>query len=346
MFLHQQPWSSRSHDQLAKGWWRATKVSWHHLVLKQSVQHRRVTWSGSGGHGKRCSGRLSYSVAPCPDWHGGPCSWSFAARSYGLCAGTASLQGIVGGSQQVCSDRLTRQGKGLAQSTWLRWGVLWRSLQQIQLVHCFLDYVGNWAHGRCSIPLWTPWRGDCWIVGHCQYGWSPGFHVLQRFPWGLRLSLPHCIVMWAFSGQSASWSNSPQVSGTHYRRMSWSQLLGAARVSQVLVWAGVAGEVPVDDVIDTLHRLQPSFWCLHWYQASKHTVWLGTGTWRFPCVLHGLMQVLSPFPVVEWWVLLPVGWVHLLQSERLGGCDRVGVHLAGLWCLRPPGDDGLCQGAK
>ena len=30
----------------------------------------------------------------------------------------------------------------------------------------------------------------------------------------------HCIVMWAFSGQSASWSNSPQVSGTHYRRMS------------------------------------------------------------------------------------------------------------------------------
>ena len=29
-----------------------------------------------------------------------------------------------------------------------------------------------------------------------------------------------CLVMWAFSGQSASWSNSPQVSGTHYCRMS------------------------------------------------------------------------------------------------------------------------------
>ena len=277
-----------------------------------------VTWSGSDSRGMKHSAQLGRRVVLCPIWLGGPCSWSSVALWSGWHVGRASLQGIAGGHQQVYSCRWVEQGTGPVLRTWLVWVVPWLSWRLTRLDHCFSGSLGNSGCGRCSNPWWTLQTGGWRTVGRCPSRLLLEFHVLRRVPLALQSSLRCYTGMVTSFSQMAFLCSSQQSPNTRICRNWSSQLPGVAMVVQVLGWIGVVVVVPVGGVVGMLGMLQPSSWCRRWYQASKHTVWLGTGIWRCLGVLADhLLDSVEGFLVG---IVPGELWIFLQQFSQ--GCGK------------------------
>ena len=145
-----------------------------------------------------------------------------------------------------------------------------------------------------------------------------------------------------------SWSSNLQQLGIHIHQSWSSQHWGIAMGILGLVLSGAAVVVPVDGDVGMLGMIQQGIWCLSWFQANTHSVWLCFGTCWLSYVLHVLLGGSSPFLMEEWWEIHLKGWGHL----QLWGCfcghglgiEHMGhhwYHLTNLWWLSQQGSVGV-----